>query len=113
MDTIESYRQAIKQVLQEFVDYVAGSPSHQTELFVVSDDQKNTYTVFELGWEDKRRIFSLPVLMRLVNGKIWVEADNTDYVFVDRLLEAGVPKTGIVLAFHAPAMRPYTEFAVA
>jgi hypothetical protein len=29
------------------------------------------------------------------------------------LLEAGVPKEDIVLAFHAPEMRPYTEFAVA
>jgi hypothetical protein len=29
------------------------------------------------------------------------------------LLEAGVPKEDIVLAFHEPEMRQYTEFAVA
>ena len=28
------------------------------------------------------------------------------------LLEAGIPKEDIVLAFHSPDMRPYTEFAV-
>ena len=29
------------------------------------------------------------------------------------LVEAGIPKEDIVLAFHAPEMRPLTEFAVA
>lgn len=32
---------------------------------------------------------------------------------VDRLLEAGVPKEDIVLAFHHPLLRSRTEFAVA
>lgn len=112
MDKIETYRQAIKQVLHEFVDYVSGSPS-EAEIVAVSDDERAIYTVFDLGWEGKRRVCMMPVLIRLVNGKVWVEADNTDYVFVDRLLEAGVPKDDIVLAFHHPEMRKYTEFAVA
>ncbi|MCE7982641.1 MAG: hypothetical protein DYG89_15765 [Caldilinea sp. CFX5] len=28
------------------------------------------------------------------------------------LVERGVPREDVVLAFHPPAMRPYTEFAV-
>lgn len=42
----------------------------------------------------------MPVLMRIVDAKVWVEADTTDYVFVDHLLEAGVPQNDIVLACH-------------
>lgn len=112
MDSVEYYRQVIKDVLHGFVECIKGSPSN-TEIFVVSDDQQNTYTIFDIGWDDKRRICGMPVLMRLVNGKIWVEVDNTDYVFVDRLLEQNIPKTDIVLGFQPPYMRPHTEFAVA
>ena len=112
MDKVAIYQDAIKNVLHEFVDYISGAPS-PSETIVVSDDQQHTYAVFDLGWEGKRRVCMMPVLMRIVKEKVWVEADNTDYVFVDHLLEAGVPKSDIVLAFHHPDMRKYTEFAVA
>ena len=39
------------------------------------------------------------------------ETDPTRKLYVAIL--AGVPKEDIVLAFHAPEMRPYTEFAAA
>jgi hypothetical protein len=112
MDKVEAYQEAVKSVLHEFVDYVCGTPS-AVETIVVSDDQRHTYAVFDLGWEGKQRVCMVPVLMRIVDAKVWVEADNTDYVFVDRLLAAGVPKSDIVLAFHHPDMRKYTEFAIA
>lgn len=51
--------------------------------------------------------------VRLRNGKIWIEEDGTEDGFASHLLEAGVPKSDIVLAFHAPWERQYTEFAVA
>jgi hypothetical protein len=51
--------------------------------------------------------------LRVRNRKIWVEADNTDIQIVEQLLDAGVPKGSIVLAFHSPQKRPFTEFAVA
>jgi len=51
--------------------------------------------------------------LRIRNEKIWVEADNTDALIVQQLLDAGIPKQSIVLAFHSPQKRPLTEFAVA
>jgi len=54
----------------------------------------------------------MPTLMRIVNEKVWIEANNTDYLFADRLLEADIPHEDIVLAFHAPEMRQYTDFAI-
>ena len=112
MDKVAQYRQAVKQVLDDFINYISGSPS-KTESFVISDDEKNTYLVVDLGWEGHKRIRSVITLMRIVHEKVWVEIDNTDYIFVDRLLEAGIPAHDIVLAFHPPDMRQYTEFAVA
>ena len=112
MDKIATYRQIVKKVLNEFIKDVSGSPS-EAETFLVADDQRHTYTVFDLGWEGKRRVCGMPILIRLVKDKVWVEADNTDYDFVDHLLAAGIPKEDIVLAFHHPTLRPHTEFAVA
>lgn len=53
------------------------------------------------------------VHLRIRNGKIWVEADNTNAQIVQRLLDSGISKGEIVLAFYSPQKRPFTEFAVA
>jgi hypothetical protein len=111
MDEIKRYRQIIKRVLNEYVDYISGSPS-TTEKIFVADDNQQVYTVFDLGWEHGRRIQIMPVLIRIDGDKVYVEDDNTDYVFVDRLIEAGIPAKDIVIAWHPPEMRSHTEFAV-
>jgi len=46
------------------------------------------------------------------DGRVWLHEDNTDLIVVDWLLERGIPKKEIVLGWHAPSMRPDTEFAV-
>lgn len=97
MDKVNQYRQIVKQVLNEFISYVSGSPS-ATDRIVVADDSQQVYTVFDLGWENGRRIRIVPVLIQIVGQKVYVETDNTDYVFVDHLLEAGIPAKDIVLA---------------
>jgi hypothetical protein len=49
----------------------------------------------------------------VINGKLWIQRDGTEYGVANHFLEAGVPKEHIVLAFHTPVEREYTEFAVA
>ena len=46
------------------------------------------------------------------NGKIWIQHDGTKGGIANELVELGVPKQDIVLAFHAPYRRQFTEFAV-
>jgi hypothetical protein len=46
------------------------------------------------------------------NVKIWVQHDGTEDAIADQLVALGVPKQDIVLAYHAPYVRQYTEFAV-
>jgi hypothetical protein len=48
-----------------------------------------------------------------INGKIWIQDDRTNRPVADALLEAGVPHEDIVLAFHPPEVRQYTDFAAA
>jgi hypothetical protein len=45
--------------------------------------------------------------------KFWIEEDWTEDGIAADLVRAGVPKEDIVLAFHEPGMRQYTDFAAA
>ncbi|MCB0565721.1 MAG: XisI protein [Phaeodactylibacter sp.] len=46
------------------------------------------------------------------DGKIWLQHDGTDLIVAQKLLDQGIPKTDIVLAFHAPFVREDTGFAL-
>jgi len=45
--------------------------------------------------------------------KFWIEEDWTEDGIAADLVRAGVPKEDIVLAFHEPGRRQYTDFAAA
>ena len=49
----------------------------------------------------------------IINGKLWIQEDATDFDLVGELEEHNIPKEDIVLAFHAPYKRPFTGYAVA
>ncbi len=112
MGRVINYRQIIQSVLKEYARLFNQQPKG-VEVLAICDEAIDTYAIINVGWDGAERTNSTTVLMRLVNGKVWVEADWTSYGFVDELLHAGIPKEDIVLAFHSPEMRQYTEFAVA
>jgi hypothetical protein len=57
-------------------------------------------------------VYGSIVHLDIRNGKIWIQHDGTEVGIANRLVEAGVPKTDIVLGFHSPFKRQFTEFAV-
>ncbi|MEM7539673.1 MAG: element excision factor XisI family protein [Chloroflexota bacterium] len=109
---VEQYRSIIKSVLKEYARLFHQKPEG-VDVVALCDESVDTYAIINLGWDGNRRTNVTSVLMRIMNDKIWVEEDNTLYRFVDELLDHGIKKDEIVLAFKPPSIRPYTEFAVA
>jgi hypothetical protein len=66
-----------------------------------------------IGWINKKKINNTQIHIRIKNEKIYIEQDWTERGITCQLLEAGVPKEDIVLAFHDPESRQLTEFAIA
>ena len=71
------------------------------------------WILVHLGFHAGERQYAVLVHFDIKNGKIWLQANNTDVLFVQDLLSRGMPKEDVVLGIHAPALRPYAAFAVA
>ena len=110
METLSRYRQVIISILSDLAEASARDAVETLPLF---DTTHDNYLLLDVGWDGVRRIHHVISHLRFRNGKIWVEADNTDVAIVQHLLNAGIPKEAIVLAFYSPQKRPLTEFAVA
>ncbi|NEQ75945.1 MAG: XisI protein [Okeania sp. SIO2C9] len=44
--------------------------------------------------------------------KIWLQYNGTEIYFAEELVKAGVSHQDIVIGFHSPFMRQFTEYAL-
>ena len=111
MDQQAHYRELIKRSLSDWESYIRRARHNGVEIQRIFDDANQNYVLMYLGWNNDRRVQKLALHVRIKDGKIWIEADETDEGFVNVLLRAGVPRHDIVLAFHPPELRRLSEFA--
>ena len=111
MDRLEQYRSIIEQVLTQRVNDLKDFPDLRDK--TVFDRHSDCYLILREGWDGARRIHGPIISLEIINGKVWLQADHTNLRIAERLEEAGVPKTDIVLGFQPPYVRPYTEYAAA
>jgi hypothetical protein len=111
MDKLEQYRRFVKQIILRHAEY---APSlGQVESVPVFDDQRSHYFLVDYGWNRTGRVHSVILHLHIKNGKIWIERDGTEEGIAQDLLDVGIPKEDIVLAFYRPERRAITEFAIA
>jgi hypothetical protein len=111
MDKLEHYRTLIKKILTEYHNWVSGSSNLIEESCLIFDDHHGHYLWMFLGWENKKHKNHTQVHIRIKNEKIYIEEDWTEEGIVTELLNLGVTKADIVLAFYPPEERKFTEFA--
>lgn len=110
MARIDEYRKAIQQVMEKYGKY---KPAYgDVDVEVVRDVEHDYYQLIHVGWNDQERVYGCILHIDIKNEKIWVQHNGTEIAIADELVALGVPKTDIVLGFHAPYKRKYTEFAV-
>ncbi|PSB04429.1 XisI protein [Merismopedia glauca] len=113
MDKLEKYRTLLKKILNEYHQWVSGSSNLTDESCLVFDETHDHYLWLFMGWEGKKKVKNIQVHVCIKDQKIWIEEDWTEAGITTDLLRQGVPNSDIVLAFHPPEERKFTEFATA
>ena len=111
MDSLSNYRQAIERVLTVYttIPYAHG----ELRCEALFDREHDRYALITHGWNAGKRVHFLLVHINIVGGKVWIEKDNTEDGVAVELVQAGIPKSQIVLAFRSPEVRKHTDYAVA
>lgn len=111
MDKLNQYKTTIKAILNEYKNIVpAHLPEVENELII--DEVGDHYQLMRIGFEDRRRVYYSVFHFDIINNKIYIQQDTTDIPVAQLLLDAGISKEDIVLAFHAPYKRAMTGMAV-
>ncbi len=79
------------------------------------DDEHGQYMLHKYGWKTpSRRIYGMVAHLEIAeDGKIWLHHDGTGLELANILVDKGVKKSDIILAFHPEMVREDTGFGVA
>ncbi|MGF1496681.1 MAG: XisI protein [Elainellaceae cyanobacterium] len=110
MDKVSRYRKIVQDILMSHSQI---QPAYgEIEMDVLFDQERDRYQVLRTGWLQKRRVYGVLIHIDIRGEKIWVQYDGTEVGVANELVDCGIPKQDIVLAYHSPFMRQYDGFAV-
>ena len=112
MEKLEKFKKIILEVMQEYADYFKVVDSDLKYEFI-TDTSNHHYQLIRLGWHNRKRVHLLIFHIDIIDGKIWIQQDNTEQGVANLLVEKGISKTEIVLAYFSLSHRKYNDFAAA
>ena len=91
---MDSLRETLRQMMSGYTGEALNGYSYLTH-----DQEQNLFTVVSVGHIGERRIIDTGLVVRLDGNTIIIEHDANDKPLVDALLEIGVPRSQIILAY--------------
>lgn len=115
MDNSLKYKTAIVALLNEYQSYLSGATLHQKDdrFKILTDEQHHHYQLLVSGWKADKFRFKVLFHLDIINDKVWLQQNDTEFFIADELVEKGVPREDIVLGFLPVRDRAYSGFAVA
>jgi XisI protein len=114
MDKLTHYQKAILDFLNRYNAETTGNTLNSAvSRRILADTTNNSFQLLSIGWRDNHYSFGPIFHFDIINGKIWIQCNNTEREVVDELMAAGVEPNDIVLGFLNPKARQFSGFAVA
>ena len=110
MADVTHYRQLVQELLEQYSNI--RSHNEDVDAEAIFDEKRDRYQVVHVGWSNKHRVYGCILHLDIKDGKIWIQHDGTEGGIANELVEHGVPRQDIVLGFHSPFKRQFTDFAV-
>ena len=77
MESIARYRELIKRVITRHAQIP--SVSGEVRIESIFDAAQDHYALVYTGWDGLRRIEGEVIHIDIINGKIWIQHDGTEY----------------------------------
>ena len=113
MDKIKKYQNIVIDFLNRYNEETGGSSNNSIKRRILIDKENNSFQLLSIGWRNNLYTFGPIFHFDIIDGKIWMQCNNTEREVVDEFMAAGVDRQDIVLGFVPPSARQFSGFAVA
>ncbi len=115
MDNNLIYQKAIQTLLSEYQIYLSGANQQEKDdrIKIVADTQNHHYQLLIAGWKADKYRFKVLFHLDIIDDKIWLQQNDTEFAIADELVEKGISRADIVLGFLPQHHRVHSGFAAA
>ena len=113
MDKVKKYQDIVIGFLERYLAENGDGYGEDVKHRILSDRANNSFQLLTSGWSGTHYLFGPVFHFDIINEKIWMQCNNTEYEVVDELMAEGVDNQDIVLGFLPPHARKFSGFAVA
>lgn len=113
MDKVEKYQDIVIDFLNRYNAETSTYSDEHIKRRILIDRINNSFQLLTAGWRGDYYTFGPVFHFDIINGKIWMQCNNTEREVVDELMAAGVDRNDIVLGFVPPQARHFSGFATA
>ena len=112
MDRLTHHKAIVRRIVEDIARITPSEEQSETQLII--DDERGHYLLFSVGWGHNRREYVPFVHLDIrPDAKVHIQHDGTDLKIAERLVEEGIEKHHIVLAFQSPNRRKFIpDFAL-
>jgi XisI protein len=111
MDKITRYQEIISNFLTEYVKDAQISTSPNVHPRLLLDTTHNSFQLTQIGWNKDEYVLFIEFHFDIIDGKIWLQCNNTEWEVDTILIEKGVAKEDIVIGFLPPYYREIAKTA--
>lgn len=111
MDKIKKFEAAIISILSDYEKIQYANIKGQNHL--VADKESHRYVVLTIGWDNHKFVHDCPMHFDIINNKIWIQRNMTEWDIGKMLEDQGISKSDIVLGFLSEKTREFSDYAVA
>ena len=112
MDKFIKHIAIVKELMNTIIGYFPKDEPN-LEILPVIDEKNGQFLIYSDGWDKTYRDYACFFHIEIKpDGKIYLRHDGTSLEVANRLIEKGISKQEIVLAFHAPYKRESSGFAL-
>jgi hypothetical protein len=97
-------------VREEVQKYAGSGRGANILLFPILDEVHHTYAVNAVDYPNRQDVAGVVVLARIVGDKVVIEEDTTDKKLADALLQRGIKRDQIVLAYEGEPIPDQNHF---
>jgi XisI protein len=110
MDKLTNYQQAIQQILTEYASYMPVNEGLTLE--TIFDETRDHFQLVVLGWNGHEHIYKPLLHLDIINGKIWVQLNETQFTLTEDFDRFEIPHHDIVNGLIPTRRRAFTGYAV-
>ena len=100
MASLEKDEKLVERILEQRADFYAAPDRFRT--LKIFDREHGSFLLMDEGWEGYQRIHRVWAHIELREEKFWIHEDGTQEGLATDLMEKGVARERIVLAFQEP-----------